>query len=426
MINKKNNKKIFLVVFSLLTLIIILLVFLYYKNETNLELIKKNNEQNISKLQAEKEKEIKIHYNEYVITVFQTSIYDIFGKKIGEIGKNIELTLGSPLIDAKSDFFYVKSGDFYIKYDSVMPIKELSNVDQKYKKYIPFNENILTKKSVSIYTEDGFYMTISKFLNEPIIIKDIDKSYFEYNNRLVYINNEDVSEFRHTNNTSLIPRKNVAVITYHAIYDPATEICKSVICLTDKMFEIHMEYLSTNNYLTMTMKEFEYFMDGKIRIPTLSVVVTIDDGFLGQRAKDILGKYKVNATIFLIASLYKYDDFKTDYLDVQSHTYQMHTLNECPDYGAQGGGILCLSEEHILNDLSKASELLNGSKILAYPFFEYNNYAISLVKKAGYTMAFKGGYLKAYPGENKYVIPRYTIFSYDDVEKIKDIILEYD
>lgn len=422
----KNKKKNLLVVFSLLAIVILSLTFSYYKNKTNLALIKKSNEQKSSELQVDKEKEIKLHYNEYVVTVSQTFIYDILGKKIGEIGKNVELTLSSPLLDSKSEFFHVISGEFYIKYDTVIPIKELSNVDKRYKKYIPFNENVVTKKPVRVYTEDGFYVTINKLLNEPIIIRDANKSYFEYNNRLVYINNEDVSEFRLTNNTILIPRKNVAIITYHAIYDPAIEICKTVICLSENMFGKHMEYLSTNNYLTMNMKELEYFMDGKIRIPTYSVVITIDDGFLGQRAKAVLEKYKVNATIFLIASLYKYDDFKTEYLDVQSHTYQMHTLNECPNYGEQGGGILCLSEEHILNDLLEASKLLNGSKVLAYPFFEYNDYAISLVKKAGYTMAFKGGYWKAYPGKNKYEIPRYTIFSYDDVEKLKDIILEYD
>jgi hypothetical protein len=179
MINKKKN---LLVVFSLLTILILLFIFLYYKNKTNFTLTKKNNEQNINELEINKEKEIKIHYNKYVITVSKTSIYDVLGKKIGEVGKNIELTLSTPLIESKSDFFYVESGDFYIKYDTVMPIKELSNIDQRYKKYIPFNENIVTKKSVSIYTDDGFYMTINKFLNEPIIIKDIDKCYFEYNN----------------------------------------------------------------------------------------------------------------------------------------------------------------------------------------------------------------------------------------------------
>ena len=78
--------------------------------------------------------------------------------------------------------------------------------------------------------------------------------------------------------------------------------------------------------------------------------------------------------------------------------------------------MLCDSEENILKDLKLSSEKLNGSKVFCFPFYDYNDRAISLLKQAGYEMAFigqsnSGGYSKI--GTNKYMIPRLTMSSLD-------------
>jgi len=102
----------------------------------------------------------------------------------------------------------------------------------------------------------------------------------------------------------------------------------------------------------------------------------------------------------------------------------MHKAGDCP-YG-QGGGIQCLSEEYIQNDLKKSREKLNNTTYFCYPFYEYNNYSISQLKKAGFTMAFAGYYanrqLKASPGIDKYQIPRYVISNTTTVNQIKYMI----
>ena len=61
----------------------------------------------------------------------------------------------------------------------------------------------------------------------------------------------------------------------------------------------------------------------------------------------------------------------------------------------------------------------------AYPFFDYNNRAIEILKKAEFKMAFIGqsstnGFSK--PGINKYKIPRKTVFSNTNVDKLKEIL----
>ena len=238
------------------------------------------------------------------------------------------------------------------------------------------------------------------------------------NRELYYIKSEDVVEEYEKNNTTEKAGDKVRTLVYHRIFDPKAEKCDQVICHKEEDFDMHMKYLSDNGYLSLTMKELELFIDGNLQIPVKSVVITIDDGTMDKRAIPILEKYKINAILFLVTSRFKeqdYIDFTSDYLELHSHTHNMHWAGECSGYGSQGGGILCLPEEHVLNDLKASRDMLNGSTAFCYPFYDYNKRAIDLLKQAGFTMAFagdegNGGY--SYVGTNKMLIPRLTLNAY--------------
>ena len=145
-----------------------------------------------------------------------------------------------------------------------------------------------------------------------------------------------------------------------------------------------------------------------------------------RRGIDILEKYKLNASLFIVTVRFKESDytgkFKSDYIEQHSHTHNMHWAGECAGYGTQGGGILCLPEERVLEDLKTSSQILNGSTVFCYPFYDYNQRAITLLKKAGYTMAF-AGLLNTngltYVGTDKMLIPRATILSYTTFAEFK-------
>ena len=91
----------------------------------------------------------------------------------------------------------------------------------------------------------------------------------------------------------------------------------------------------------------------------------------------------------------------------------MHKAGDCPN--GQGGGIQCLSEKIIQEDLKKSREKLNNTTYFCYPFYEYNDYSISVLKEAGFTMAFGGtledGKRKVTVGSNKFKLPRYVIYN---------------
>lgn len=364
-----------------------------------------------------KESEIKSHYNNYVITTNKTKLYKLNNSKYeyyGNIEKNMELELDNAV---KGDYFYIPNLDLYIKYSCVKPIDSLKSKDGRYKNYIVFNENIKTKDVTKFYNNNKILQfSINKSFDFSIIIKDNEYYGVEFNNNLYYIKKDEVVSLYENKNTDEEHRNNLRTLMYHFVYNPLKQECSETICHTLDQFESHLKYMSENNYFTLKMNEIEMFIEGKIQIPKKSIVITIDDGYIAEETYDLLKKYKTNATMFVITawndSTVKY---ASEYMDLESHTDNMHNVNQCKGMGYQGGGILCLSDKEILNDLKKSQEILGGSVYFAYPFFDYNERAIKLLKEAGFKMAFIGqagvdGFSKV--GTNLYKVPRKAIFSY--------------
>ena len=100
------------------------------------------------------------------------------------------------------------------------------------------------------------------------------------------------------------------------------------------------------------------------------------------------------------------------YIEYHSHGDNLHNQGICP--GGQGGAIKCLNKTKLLEDLALSRKKLAGSTAFCYPFYEYNNYSISVLKEAGFTMAFggtgEGGNYKVKPGIDKFKLPRYVIY----------------
>ena len=249
----------------------------------------------------------------------------------------------------------------------------------------------------------------------PIIIKDNDRYGVEFNNRLLYIKASD-GEVTSNTNTDKHNASGIGVFNYHAFYDEndPNDSCPTVICHSKSQFKSQLDYLKENNILTLKMKEVEMYIDGKIQLPK-SILLTIDDGGRDKIAVDMLTEYKMYATIFLVTSWFNEDDYyKTDYIELHSHTHNMHDGGHCP--GGQGGGIKCLPEEEIQKDLKQSREDLDGSTVFCYPFYEYNDYSIKMLKQAGFTMAFIGESAKSdnlvHIGSDKFKLRRFVIVTY--------------
>lgn len=401
--------------------IIILLVFLLASviSISIYLVIDSNNKKELKEKQELLFKEISNHYNEFVVTNKETNLYKKENDKYieaGKINKDIFITLEKIDIDYSTEYFLVKDLNLYIKYEDVNKSEEYIK-DDRYINYIYFNNNITTKDSTSFYNIDGTYLyTINQSYDFQVLIKDENRYGVVFNEELLFINKEDVENIYDSHNTDLKNKNRIKTLTYHFLYNPETYDCNQSICQTLEQFESHLKYISENNYFSLNLTELELYLDGKLQIPEKSIVLTIDDGTIFDTDSiKLLEKYDVTATLFVITSWVGTDHLQSPNLELESHTHNMHNQYECAGYGNQGGGILCLDEEYVLNDLKTSQEKLGGSKYFAYPFFDFNDRAISLLKQAGFKLAFIGQYDTdgySYPNyTDKFKVRRTTIFS---------------
>jgi peptidoglycan/xylan/chitin deacetylase (PgdA/CDA1 family) len=224
------------------------------------------------------------------------------------------------------------------------------------------------------------------------------------------------------------PNQKIAVLNYHFFYDPNTESCNQDICEKIDDFKALLKYLKDNNYTTLTIKQFKEWMYNEKAIPEKSVLITIDDGGMGtskingNKLIPALEEYQEHATLFLVSTWWKKSDYASPYLDVESHSYNMHIGNFCKGV-SRGAKMLCLTHDEVLADLKESIKALDGNNTaFCFPFFVYNDTAIQAVKDAGFKLAFIGGGQKVSRNTDKYHITRFEISKNETLEHIKSII----
>ena len=375
--------------------------------------------------------EITNNYHSFVKTTKETTLYKLLDdsyQEVGLIGTNVTIELKETELTYQTKYFPLANLDYYIAYTDVEP-SEQSTINTRYKSYIVFNKNIVTNNPVSLYDESGnLFMTINESLNLPIIINDKDKYGVEFYNQLLYINKSDVLETKNVTNTKEKTRTNIRTLTYHTVYNKKTQTCNNIyVCHPIEQFEEHMKYLHDKKYLTLTMEELEMFLDGKIRIPKKSIVITLDDGRRLNNSVPLVEKYQIHATFFVITSKYSVEKYQNSaYAHFESHTDDLHHNYVC-NSGYYGGQLLCEDYKKIIADLKLSQEKLGGSEYFAYPFFDSNARAIKALKETGFKMAFIGEYdSQGYstPKTDRYQLRRKTVFGNDPLSTLKSYLAE--
>jgi len=363
------------------------------------------------------------YFNEYVVTNKESDIYikeNNEYRKIGTFGKDVELSLNE-ITNNEDEYFNIKDFDseYYINYKDVDKIETLEEIDDRYKVYIVFNSNVVTEDSTSFYDEEGnLVYSINDGYSLPIIIKEDDMYGVEFNDRLLYVKNDEC-EVVDNHNTDEKNSSGVGVLNYHFFYDEndpeEASGCREEICVSKAQLTSELDFLDNNGIITIMSKELEMYIDGKVQLPK-SAYITIDDGGRNQVGLELFTEREEYATVFLITDWYDPSTYyQSPYIELHSHGDNIHEQYRC-NVGRQGGAIQCEDREKLLADLSLSREKLGGSTVFAYPFYEYNDYAISILKEAGFTMAFAGesyysdNLVKV--GSNKYTLPRFVMVDY--------------
>jgi len=200
----------------------------------------------------------------------------------------------------------------------------------------------------------------------------------------------------------------VPVIMYHHILSKDSFIASSV-----ENFDKQMKFIS-ENYKSLTSKEFEDYKKGKISVPKNSVLITFDDGWRDnlEFAYPILKKYNLNATLFIITGWideaskkeyhfverkhneckqivkqranevvlnWKQVESMQDIFDIHSHTH-FHR----DDYF----GKISLEEELVISKEKIKQKLGFDTHHLCWPRGIYDENDIKLAKKLGYEVLY--------------------------------------
>lgn len=384
----------------------------------------------------EKEKEETINYNDYfydkVKIIGDKKLYKEVDGKIVEWGniKNIPLELISDNY-LNNGYFKIKDTNYYIDYKNIQEYKNENEneTDPFYLNYVPYNESIKTKDKTTLYSDKDTKLevaTINDSFILPITIKEEGAFGVVINDKLYYLK-KDSGEVIENHNTDLKHTDSFSALVYHSVYDSTNEEEKkqclnanSTICLSNIQFKSHLQYLKDNGYYSATMNDVEMFMDKKVQLPYKTVVITIDDGYFVDASIKVLEELDMHATLFLVGVVGSPKNYASPNLEIHSHSYNMHGAGMCP--GGQGSAFKCKDKKILLEDLKKSREQLNGSTVFCYPFFEYNDYAIEIVKEAGFTMGFVGGRRRITLESNKLILPRYGVVSTTTVEDIANIV----
>lgn len=220
----------------------------------------------------------------------------------------------------------------------------------------------------------------------------------------------------------------IAVLNYHFFFDPEIgETCPDGNCKTVQDFEQELNYLKQNNYKTLTMDEFVKWMYGEIELPARSVLITIDDGAMGTGTHNgnklipLLEKYEQHATLFLITGWWPIGNYSSPYLDIESHTFDMHDGNYC-ESESRGSKLLCSTKEQILEDLTKSTEITGSKNAFCFPMYVHNDKTLQVLEEVGFKIAFVGGDYKATRNNNKYLIPRYHVYRDTSIDQFINMI----
>ena len=319
---------------------------------------------------------------------------------------NLQFVMAPVYWEYLQDFHREEVEIFYTKLAEVTP-------------YWDFTSSSLTKEPRFFYDETHFRnamgrMTSAKMANsenayypddigEYVTIENVK----EHINKLYLVENDEKT---YTNN--------VPVITYHNIKSDAKESSE----ITKETFESQIKALSEAGFTGVHSKDLINYVEKGMELPSKSIMITFDDGYLSnyEDAFEILKKYNMKATIFVIGTSVgktKYKDTEHDItphfdfekaremidsglIDIQSHTYDFHQWALYENGEKVRETLLKLENEEeqeyiddLKNDCKKQRDLFNSNLgyvpvALAYPSGKHETLSDVILKEEGIKITF--------------------------------------
>lgn len=213
-------------------------------------------------------------------------------------------------------------------------------------------------------------------------------------------------------------RKAVPVLIYHAVDNKVFGLKELIV--SPQEFYKQMEYLHAQKYTALTFNNIEDYY--KYKYP---VLITFDDGYedIYLYAFPTLKKFKLQATIFLIAGLIDHTGYLTrkEIGEMSGvFSFESHTLSH-PELDKMSGAEIekeCGKSREIIESLT--SKPVNA---LSFPFGKYNEDVLGIARKY-YKYCVTTDYGNYSNEDNQYRIKRIYINRSDTIEAYKNKIIK--
>lgn len=188
------------------------------------------------------------------------------------------------------------------------------------------------------------------------------------------------------------------ILMYHSVGEPNGE--KDTLNVSVEAFEKQMNFLARRGYRVIPLSEFGLMIQRGEKIPARTVAITFDDGYRNnnENAFPVLKKHHFPSTVFIVS------DYVGQKKEMYGHEYAFMDASELQELTSSGlvdVGSHSKSHPYLpgLRDTGELWEQIYGSRlaleqlirkpvrIFCYPVGGYNSRIISLVKRAGYSLA---------------------------------------
>lgn len=185
----------------------------------------------------------------------------------------------------------------------------------------------------------------------------------------------------------------VPILIYHSVrpyYPGITKLVKEYTVPPD-IFDDQLAYLRDNGFVPITLDELMAHLTSNAPLPARPVILTFDDGWENQfrYAFPILQKYGYIGTFYIYSNpigkkvFLKWDEIQmlvAAHMVIGDHTKSHPELSKITDDAT-------LKQEIEESRRIIEAKIKKPVRDFAYPFGDFNNHTIDIVKQAGYQSA---------------------------------------
>lgn len=194
----------------------------------------------------------------------------------------------------------------------------------------------------------------------------------------------------------------IPVLMYHRFYDDTTkeQFKGRGDYLDAESFKEQMRFLDENNVQTIAGDDLVSYLKGELQLDHPAVLITFDDGSrtIREHAYPIMKELDQVGISHIISARPRYGketegrnnlnwhelEEMEPIHEVGGHTHNLHWLY----HNDRTSFLLHLPIQEVYADLNHSFELLNEPLSFAYPFGQYDERTITMLKEIGYSYAF--------------------------------------